>query len=331
MFKHILHGFCIGIVSVVTLTACGTGPNAGGDRGQGADEANVGSLSMKLRTDVNGIGYRLRQGLFDVSGPNSATLDTEIDPDASVIAQTLPVGNYVVSLQPGWSLERQFNGVFQTVQAELLTSNPQAFAITANGTTNVNYEFQTDGTLVDLGQGNLDVGIQVVDTTNPVCGNGVLEQGEMCDDGNASNVDTCSTTCTTCTQLAGPSLPRPLAGWPNSGLEFDALANATLFSFVFHNQGAADQITLSALSGGIVGSVSIPAGSDPNLVVNVNWPLAAGTSYILTSANGNNGFWEFFGGFPVTLGAIQVDATWGAGAPQTGFWFTFTDLATCLQ
>jgi cysteine-rich repeat protein len=189
----------------------------------------------------------------------------------------------------------------------------------------------TDGTVIDLGEGNLDVGIQVVDTTNPVCGNGVLESSEACDDGNSSNLDTCSTTCTACTQLAGPALPRPIVGWPSSGLQFTALANATLYSFVFHNQGAADQISLFNVSGAFVGSVSIPAGSAGNLVVDVNWPLEAGASYNLISSDPNNGFWEFFGGFPVTLGALQVNGTDGAGSLRTDFWFTFTDLATCLR
>ncbi len=33
---------------------------------------------------------------------------------------------------------------------------------------------------------------------NPVCGNGVVEGAEQCDDGNASNTDTCSNTCKPC-------------------------------------------------------------------------------------------------------------------------------------
>jgi cysteine-rich repeat protein len=35
-----------------------------------------------------------------------------------------------------------------------------------------------------------------VETTHPVCGNGVLEVGEACDDGNTTNGDGCSSTCT---------------------------------------------------------------------------------------------------------------------------------------
>src|SRR5262249_27857298 len=33
-------------------------------------------------------------------------------------------------------------------------------------------------------------------TAAPVCGNGVLEAGEACDDGNTANGDCCSSTCT---------------------------------------------------------------------------------------------------------------------------------------
>ena len=61
------------------------------------------------------------------------------------------------------------------------------------------------------GDGTLDAGEQCDDGNNtsgdgcsstclievpePVCGNGVVEAGEECDDGNSDNSDTCTTTC----------------------------------------------------------------------------------------------------------------------------------------
>src|SRR5215217_5742548 len=43
---------------------------------------------------------------------------------------------------------------------------------------------------------------------NPVCGNGALESGERCDDGNRTNGDGCENTCQ----------PTPDAGVPDSGV-----------------------------------------------------------------------------------------------------------------
>ena len=42
------------------------------------------------------------------------------------------------------------------------------------------------------------------ETVNPICGNGLIEDGEQCDDGNSSNGDGCSSICTTETQPPTP-------------------------------------------------------------------------------------------------------------------------------
>jgi cysteine-rich repeat protein len=53
----------------------------------------------------------------------------------------------------------------------------------------------------------------------PACGNGVLESGELCDDGNLANGDGCSCTCT----VEPPPPPPPVCG--NGVLESDELCD----------------------------------------------------------------------------------------------------------
>lgn len=36
-----------------------------------------------------------------------------------------------------------------------------------------------------------------------MCGNGIVEAGEQCDDGNTNNTDSCRTNCTTNTPVCG--------------------------------------------------------------------------------------------------------------------------------
>ena len=136
------------------LAACGERPE------------QIGTLSMKLRTEVNGVAYRLRDGVFQVTGQQAATINTEDDPDALSVLRTLPSGNYAIDLQDGWRLEKQFSSGFQTVAAQLVTVDPRAFSVTAGGVSNVAYGFMTDGTVIGFGDGNLELTINVNDTSN---------------------------------------------------------------------------------------------------------------------------------------------------------------------
>ncbi len=123
-----------------------------------------GTLSMRLSTEVNGVTYRLREALFDVSGTESLTLSGD---DSPIIEQLLAAGDYSVNLNDGWRLERQFPSGFQTVAAELVSPNPAAFTVVAGQTTDVAYAFETDGTIVSMGEGTLDLRIEVTETGGP--------------------------------------------------------------------------------------------------------------------------------------------------------------------
>lgn len=149
------------------------------------------------------------------------------------------------------------------------------------------------------------------------CGN-PCAVGQFCDGG------TCAAHCQ---NIAGPPLANTISGWPDSGLQITALRDTILTGFTFWNQGVADTITLSQ-AGTPLFTVGVPAGVN-GFSPYVSWPLQAGVTYLLTNANGTNGRWENYTAWPTSSGALQVDGTWGSGALQSSYWFSFTNLTTC--
>lgn len=130
------------------------------------ERASFGSLSMPLATEVNGVRYRLGGDSFFVTGPVSR--DLEPNGSGVIVYATLPAGAYQVGLRDGWALERQGDGGFQQVEAELVSPNPREVQIESGSTTILAWIFQTDGLPVALEppgvvQGNL----AVLDSSNP--------------------------------------------------------------------------------------------------------------------------------------------------------------------
>jgi hypothetical protein len=147
------------LLRVMTLAALLTGCGPGSDPPK--ITTPVGTFQMALTTQSNGTTYRLRNGKFAITGPVSTTLDTEADPTAAVLAATLPVGSYGLDLLDGWFLERLDSATFVVVQATLVSANPTTFSIGSAATTSVAYQFVTDGTIVSIGTGTVDVRITV--------------------------------------------------------------------------------------------------------------------------------------------------------------------------
>jgi hypothetical protein len=103
--------------------------------------------------------------------------------------------------------------------------------------------------------------------------------------------------------IAGPALTNNDSTYSVTGLEFHALGNATLTGFTFQNQGLADMVDLVSTTGTILHSVSIPAGTAPDVVSGLTWSLTSGTSYWLLQTTLNNGKFFFLDG-----GALPSDA-----------------------
>ncbi len=138
--------------------------------------------------------------------------------------------------------------------------------------------------------------------------------------------------------IAGPSLSSNGSGWTTTGIGFTALANATLTSFVYQNQGAADTIILTDGAGNVLDSINTSAGNTSQLV-NVNWALSNGAAYWLLQTVVSN---ELFGGYGQALPSnsdIQItqsgtfafsvsSAVTGNGWGANQYWAAFNDITT---
>lgn len=119
-----------------TLSACG---DAGGEGGS----EPVGSVEMNLAAPgASGVTYRLRNAQFRVERPGviAGVLDTESDPDATVLTASFPPNDYTVTLLNGWSFDRADTG--ETVEASLLSPAAVPVTILANQTRTVSYKFR---------------------------------------------------------------------------------------------------------------------------------------------------------------------------------------------
>jgi alpha-tubulin suppressor-like RCC1 family protein len=146
----------------------------------------VGTVSLELRKDVDGVAYRLRDGVFSVLLVGSTTpvdtIQTEANPDATSIQRSLAPGNYNVNLASGWRLEKQTTTGFTNVGAQLVSQNPAVVTIVDGQITETAFAFQTDGGVtVVIGNGTLSLAIDVLDQSRlPAVTQLALGQAHTC-------------------------------------------------------------------------------------------------------------------------------------------------------
>lgn len=123
---------------------------------------NSGILKFAISgLDNEGNEYRLRNAVFNINGASSAILSSENFLNQQTVNQALRTGQYQIELDSGWRLERKVSDVYDTVDAELVSSNPVAFTIQADTTTRVGFRFEADSEVVNVGWGNMEVSIDV--------------------------------------------------------------------------------------------------------------------------------------------------------------------------
>jgi hypothetical protein len=149
-------------IGTVVATGCVEQPE---DR---AAETGGGTVSVPLVTTTNGHVYRLSNAVVFIFGPYTTfTLTSSDDPNETVLSQALSTGRYQSFLQ-SWTLEKQGpDGAFHPVQATLISS-PSSFDVFNGATTTISYEFASDGSIIRIGSGNLQVAVNVTETS-PVC------------------------------------------------------------------------------------------------------------------------------------------------------------------
>lgn len=128
--------------------------------------------------------------------------------------------------------------------------------------------------------------------------------------------------------MTGPTLPNTTGGWANSGMQFEALTNITLTSFVYNNQGMADTIEIRSTTRGLLDTISTPAGQNA-FVVQGSWDFDAGEVIRVTAAHDSNGRWVSYSSYPTANSHISVQGVTQNGTLHTSWWFHFTDLQTC--
>jgi len=164
--------FCVGALAALTAAAACNG----------SESEPHGSVDMSLVGQApSGTVYRLRDAAIVVQGPASTTFFfSEEDPNRTHLSATVVVGDYTAFLQEGWRLERLgADGSAHTVQATLLSANPQPFHVSAGGSTVVPLRFRA-GEDVVMDQGSFDIVLEVEETpttphyctTNAECGSG---------------------------------------------------------------------------------------------------------------------------------------------------------------
>jgi len=139
------------------LGLCGLGLGCVG-QGPGPE---VGSLSLALQQHAaNGETYRLSGATLALAGAEERTVMP--DADETTLEVELSVGDYTLTLQPGYALQRRDGEAWVDVAATLLSDNPQSFAIAGGETTTLALRFALEGEPdVELTAGALEVTLEV--------------------------------------------------------------------------------------------------------------------------------------------------------------------------
>jgi hypothetical protein len=119
------------------------------------EDVALGTVSVHLVGQApSGAVYRLRHAMISVTGGGTTRIwNTEDAPDRTSLSDEVAVGNYQVSVAPGWDLERIEGGAATPVVAQLISDNPASFTVAAHQRTTVPLRFHVDQEEVDLAQG----------------------------------------------------------------------------------------------------------------------------------------------------------------------------------
>jgi hypothetical protein len=162
------------VTSALLSFACSSEPGGtpGGQKPSAAEP--VGELSLELLgADRAGHPYRLRNATFQIytyyssfptdGGDQTKTVSSDADPDATTIKARLLPGSYGVTLlNTDWFLEKVTpTGGERVAKSVLLSAVSQYAYIYNRSTTEVDFEFGVDGSLIDFRHGELNIGISV--------------------------------------------------------------------------------------------------------------------------------------------------------------------------
>jgi len=153
-------------VALCAIAACGANAPEDASGPAASQEAEAGTLSLALTTTVGGHLYRFSR--FQVLlAPEYIWFQSYGGPE-SVLTTTLQTGQHQAYLYD-WALERDDGaGNYLPVDATLVSSSSLSFEILNGASTSVSFQFETDGQIVTMGAGSLNVAGKV-DERAPVC------------------------------------------------------------------------------------------------------------------------------------------------------------------
>lgn len=145
-----------GAFSLLALLGCGAE--------RPVDVKEIGTLSMNLRSEANGVHYRLEGDVFTLTGTTERSLSR--NGSDSLIVATLPAGDYQVELQDGWTLWKEDDLGDEQVDAQLVSENPVSFSVEGGELVVATWVFRTHGIPVTLGPPAVfNGGFAVIDTS----------------------------------------------------------------------------------------------------------------------------------------------------------------------
>jgi len=153
-------------VAILTLSALACSSRPVDTQGDGAAEAQVGSLNLPLTSKTGDVTYRLNKATFTILGPALAGKPRVVKPpaDEAIHHEVLPIGSYTIELENGWVLEKLgSDGTYSAVPAKLMTDNPLKFDVTIHGPADAFFGFATVSGDVTLGKGSVNIRIGVLD------------------------------------------------------------------------------------------------------------------------------------------------------------------------
>jgi len=89
----------------------------------------TGEVKFALHSTVGDVTYELRNATFSITGTAERELSSEDAPDAAVLEEELPVGDYAAELGPDWHLFEVVGAEETELDAVLASENPAEFSI----------------------------------------------------------------------------------------------------------------------------------------------------------------------------------------------------------
>lgn len=215
---------CVVLSALLTqVYACSSRSEVAG----GAETESAGRLTLPLTYESESGLYRLA-ATFEIfaefADPNgddepllTLTSSAPPAPEESQVSAELSPGVYTIVMR-NWRLYRAEDETWVGIDAEPSTTLAQV-TIASDRTSTVTFGFVTTPTPAKRG-GTLVVAFEVIG--GALCGNGVIEPGEICDDGLLNGLpDKCRTTCTPPDEPPPPLRVNPNSSFNGSGKSWD--------------------------------------------------------------------------------------------------------------